>query len=196
MSGALTTLPNTLTVEPIVMAEHLWSGQAGKGSVDVTFPFVNPLDNIPVNDNGTSTFPGEWFFAATADISISSFNATTGLLQLGALVPVVETTTFDFTAKAKDTEFRAFYGVSDPLAYRPTMMAEGLSGVARHKVFFPFLARATDDSVLYRKNEVLLVVVSRWAELDAENTVRFVDTNNRTCAAIYRTRNLLIMVGE
>lgn len=196
MSGVLSTLPNTLTVEPLVMAENVWTGQTGKGSVDVTFPFVNPLDNVPVNDNSTSTYPGEWYFAATADISISSFNATTGLLNLHSLVPAIGTTEFSFTSKAKDVEFRAFYGVADPLAYRPTVMAEGLSGVARHKVFFPFLARATEDTTLYRKGEVLLVVISRWAELDAENTVRFTDVDNRTCAGIYRTRNLLIMVGE
>jgi hypothetical protein len=51
---------------------------------------------------------------------------------------------------------------------------------------------------LFRRSELLLVVLSRFAELDDDNTVRFVDPaeDNRTCAAVYRTRNLLLTVGD
>jgi len=63
-------------------------------------------------------------------------------------------------------------------------------------VFTPFLARATEDNLLFRKDEVLLLVLSRWAELDAENTVRFTDTDNRTCVGVYRTRSLLVLAGD
>ena len=196
MSGALSTLPNTLLVEPLVMAEGVWTGTVGKGSSEESFPWANPLDPLPVNDGGTAAFTGEWFFAATADVSIEGFEASTGLLSLRTLVPAASNAPYTFTSKARDVEFRAYYGIADPTAYRPTIMAQGLSGVSRHKVFVPFLARAIEDSVLYRKNEVLLIVLSRFAELDAENTVRFTDANNRTCAGVYRTRNLLITVGE
>jgi hypothetical protein len=64
------------------------------------------------------------------------------------------------------------------------------------------LVRALEDvpnaanGLLYRKDELLLVVVSRFAELDEENTVRFVDTDNRTAAAVYRSRNLLLVAGR
>lgn len=194
-SGALAELPNTLTVEPLIMASNLWTGSVGKGSTDESFPFTSPLENIPVNDDGTSTYVGEWQFAATADISIGDFDASTGLLNLHTLVPGVMTDNLAFTTKARDTEFRAFYGFCDPAAYRPTVMAQPLSEVARHKVMTPFLARATADSVLYRKNEVLLLVLTRWAELDADNTIRFVDTDNRTCVGVYRTINMLVTVG-
>lgn len=196
MSGALTTLPDPLVVQPLVMAENLWTGQVSKGSVDASYPFVNPLDNIPVNDNSTSTYPGEWYFTCTGDISINSFDATTGMLNLHGLVPAINTSEMSFNTTAKDIEFRSFYSLADTNAYRPTMMAEGLSGVARHKVFFPFLAKATEDTVLFRKNEVLLLVVSRWAELDANNTVIFTDTDNRACVGVYRTRNNLIMIED
>ena len=57
-------------------------------------------------------------------------------------------------------------------------------------------AKGVDGGILFRKNELVLVVLSRFAELDEENSVRFVDTNNRTCAAVYRTRNLLLTVGD
>jgi len=194
MSGALTTMPDPLTVEPLVMSRALWTGQVGMGSVDLPFPYSAPLDQIAVNDNGTATFPGEWYFAATASISIDDFNAETGLLNLHSFVPVDGTTAFTFDTTGKDLEFRAFYEAADTTAYRPTMFSQELSGVVRHKVCTPFLARITADSVLYRKNEVVLVVLSRWAQLDADNTVRFADTDNRGAAAIYRTRNHLIIV--
>ena len=55
----------------------------------------------------------------------------------------------------------------------------------------------TSNGLLFRKDELVLVVVSRYAELDEENTVRFTDplVDNRTSAAVYRTRNLLLTVG-
>ena len=196
MAGALTTLPDPLTVEPLVMSSDMWTGQTSKGSVELPFPFTSPMDPIAVNDDGTATFPGEWYFAATASISINDFDATSGLLNLHTLVPAVETDSFTFSSTQKDAEFRAFYEISDPTAYRPTVFSQNLSGVVRHKVFMPFLARVTADSVLFRQNEVMLVIVSRFAELDAENTIRFTDANNRTCVAIYRTRNLLIVAGD
>ena len=101
-----------------------------------------------------------------------------------------------------DAEFRAYYPYVDETEYRPTVMAQPLFGAVRHKVLFPILARATEDipnaggGLLYREDEVLLVVLTRFAALDEENTVRFVDVDNETCAGIYRTRNLLLVVGR
>jgi len=72
-----------------------------------------------------------------------------------------------------------------------------LSGPSVHKVWLPFLAYATDDSVLWRKNEVLLIVLTRYAELDQDNTVQFIDTAPQTTsAAIYRTRGLLLLANQ
>lgn len=195
MSGGLSTLPATLSVTPLAISAHLWAGQTGLGSGVSPFPFASPLEVIPVNDGGTSTFPGEWHFQASADISTTGLNASTGMLSLQGLVPGVLTGRFTFTGKSKDVEFRAFYEMADTSTYRPTIMATGLSDVSRHKVFIPLLAKAVEDTVLYRKGEVLLIVLSRWAELDAENSIRFVDVDNRTCAALYRTQNLLLCVG-
>jgi hypothetical protein len=195
-SGALSTMPDPMVVEPLAMSKGVWSGQTGKGSVDLPFPYTNPLDYIAMNDDGTSSFTGEWYFAATASVSVADFDAEVGLLNLHAFVPMDGSNTISFQNKAKDVEFRSFYELSDPGAYRPTVMTQPLSSAARHKAFFPFLARATADSVLYRKNEVLLVVISRFVELGDDNNVIFTDTNNRAAAAIYRTRNLLILVGE
>ena len=57
-------------------------------------------------------------------------------------------------------------------------------------------AQATEDNVFFRKGEVLLVVVTRYALLDGDNVVRFTDTDNESCAAVYRTRGLLLLASE
>lgn len=190
-------LPLTLRVEPLLMSENLWTGQCGMGTLDVPFPYYAPLDQIPVNDDLTSTFQGEWQFSAPAEISTSDFDAETGLLNLHCMIPSDETIDFSFGGVTHpprtDSEFRAYYDFADDQTYRPTAIAQPLSGAVRHKVFIPFLARAKEESTLFRRNEVLLIVLTRWADKDAENSVKFTDSNNRSCAALYRTRRLLIV---
>jgi hypothetical protein len=58
------------------------------------------------------------------------------------------------------------------------------------------LARASADSTLYRKGEVLLIVVSRFALLQNNNLVAFTDSSNTACAALYRTRGCLLLASE
>jgi hypothetical protein len=190
------SLPASLTVRPLVMSKDLWTGSVGPGSVDVPFPYTVPMDHIPVNaDVPIGDFPGEWYFASTAEISVDDFSADTGLLNLHAMVPVDSTDAMTFTSADTDIEFRSHYKVSDPASYRPAIFAQPLSNIQRHKVWAPFLAVATEDGDLWRKNEVLLMVITRFAELDDENTVRFVDTGNTSCVAVYRTRGLILMAG-
>ena len=194
-------LPTTLTVTPLVMSHELWSGTVGMGSVELPYPYIAPLDQIPIKDDDFGMEVKEWYFMATAQVSISDFNAETGLLNLHTFVPPDGTNDFNFNIGAPhvtqvDGEFRSYYHLSDPTAYRPTAYAQNFSGVLRHKCFLPFLAKATQDTRLFRKGEVLLMVISRWAELDGENNVVFSEDDNRTCVALYRTKNLLILSGD
>jgi hypothetical protein len=131
-----------------------------------------------------------------AKISVGDFDAATGLLNLHQMVPVDPNSDLSFSSRAWDHEFRGHYRVSDVNSYRPTAMAQPLSGVATHKVFFPFLAQTSADNVYFRKGEVVLVVVSRYALLDGDNVVRFTDSGTDTCAAVYRTRGLLLLASE
>jgi len=200
-------LPTELHVEPLLMGANVWSGQVGMGSVDLAFPYIAPLDQIPIKDQMVTT--QEWYFCATANITVDDFNAETGLLALHPFVPADGQNVLTFGGPnnwekpTKDLEFRAYYPFADDTTYRPTIMSQPLFGGTRHKVFAPILARATEDvpgvegGLLFRKNELLLIVLSRFAELDDDNTVRFIDPpeDNRTCAALYRTRNLLLIVG-
>jgi hypothetical protein len=203
------TLPTTLRVEPLAIGTP-WTGQIGMGSVDLPYPYEAPLDQIPLVDGLTPTTTKEWYFSASANVSVGDFEAATGMLNLHPFVQgdIQDTLTLGGTAVGQpptvDAEFRAHYPYADEDAYRPTIMAQPLSGATRHKVWAPLLCRATEDSpgvsggLLFRRSELLLVVLSRFAELDDDNTVRFVDPaeDNRTCAAVYRTRNLLLTVGD
>jgi hypothetical protein len=207
-TGAVGPLPSTLEVEPLYVSPNVWTGQVGMGSVELPFPYFAPLDQLPVNDGQTETipppdvFPGEYYFAATANISIDDFDAEVGTLALHALVPpegsiqwtIGGTPTTD--EPFKDIEFRAVYPVINRSGHRPTGMAQGMSNVVRHKVFQPTLVRAKQDSVLFRKDEVLLLVVTRWAVLDANNDLSFADSGGNTGVGVFRTKNLLMVAGN
>jgi len=202
------TMPETLRVEPLCISENIWTGQVGMGSLDLAYPYESPLDQVPIND-GSSPTTEEWYFTATGTVTIDDFDASTGLLALHSFVQADGQEVWEFGGPApgeqprKDAEFRSYYPYADDTAYRPTIMSQPLFGAVRHKVLVPVLARATEDvpnvsgGLLYRKDELLLVVLSRFAELDDENTVRFTDpaVDNRTSAAVYRTRNMLMVVG-
>ena len=192
--------PVPLTVQPLVMSRHLWTNISSVGSTELPFPYTNPSDPIAVNGDlttgGTPAFPGEWALMSLAKISVGDFDADAGLLNLHQMVPVDPNSNFTFSDLDWDTDFRAHFKMSAASAYRPTAMAQPLSGVATHKVWLPFLAQASEDSVFFRRGEVLLVVVSRYALLDGDNVVRFTDTDNATCAAVYRTRGLLLLATE
>lgn len=208
-------IPTVLRVEPLAMADQTWTGQVGMGSVDLPYPYIAPLDPIPIND-GTAPNPSfiagttfEWFFAATADISVGDFNAGTGLLSLHNFVTVDGSAVLEFGGAltgqfpVKDAEFRAFYPFVGLNAYRPTTMAQPHTGSVRHKNFTSILGRVTENifgipsgGLLFRKNEVVLVVVSRLGELDEENEVVFQIAGNRTCAGVFKTRSLLVVNGD
>lgn len=201
--AGLTSLPEDITVEPLVMSRDLWTNTVSVGSVDVPFPYLNPSDQIPVNnDTPAADFPGEWVLQATADISVMDFDADVGLLNLHQMVAVDGTQEFTFRMPDMDTEFRSHYKVSDTGSYRPTAMTQPLSGVSTHKVSFPFLARVKSGldgvpgATMWRENEVLLLVVTRYAVLDENNTIRFTETDNRTCVGVYRTQGMTILASE
>lgn len=186
-----TILPTNMTIEVLASSRHIWTGQVGSGGVERPYPYAAPLDQIPVNQ-GSSTFSGEWDFAATANISIDDFSATVGNLTLQPMILMDITENLTFSNPDKDSEFRLFFPDVDVNSYHPTSLAQNMSGVVSHKVWVPFIVRATEDTLAFRKNELLLMIISRWAELDKENTIRFVDSDNTTCASFFRTKSQLL----
>lgn len=200
-------LPPTLKVIPLLVNPALWSGQVGMGSESLPYPYVAPLDQIPINDGGADTTK-EWFFAASSRISVSDFDADSGILSLHPMIPADETQEWSIGGPTgpenpkKDGEFRAYYPVISTDTYRPALFTQPLSFPTRHKVFVPVLAKVAETTtgaqggVWLRKDEVILLVISRFASLDDDNTVRFVDSNNTAAISIYKTKGLLVSTGE
>ena len=192
--GAMAAMPDPVTFQVLTMLDDTWTAVAGKGSQDTPFPYLDPMDFLPVNDGGTATFPGEWYFQGNAAVSVSDFNAEAGLLRLHSFVQADANEPLVLTGKNKDVEYRSFYGAAATASgYRPSTAAQSLSGVARHKAFSAALARATVDTALYRAGEVLLLVFGEYLELSEQNAVVFPTTNSRSSVAVYRTANLLLI---
>lgn len=194
-------LPHGFAVEPIAVSNQVWTGQTGAGSVELAFPYAVPLDQIPMPD----LLPGndnEWYFAATATVAVSDFNADTGALTLHPMVSMDGTAVVTLGDAGRgtliDDEFRAYYDFVNAGGYKSTAMSQPLSGAARHKVFTTMLARPTTATRLFRPGELILLVFSRWAVLDADNKVVVADPplgNASSIVAVFRTKNLLLTAG-
>ena len=192
--GAMAVVPNNPTFQLLALLDDVWSAIAGAGSTDVSFPYANPMDFIPVNDNGTLSFPGEWYFQGSGSVSVSDFEGDTGLVRLHSFVQVDGTEPLQLDLKTKDAEYRALYTAAATAGgYRPSTAAQPLSGVARHKAFTAALAKSTVDTTLYRKGEVVLLVFSEFLELSDRNTILFPTANSRSSVSVFRTANLLLV---
>jgi hypothetical protein len=193
-SGAMAVVPNNPTFQLLALLDDVWSAVAGAGSSDVSFPYANPMDFIPVNDSGTLSFPGEWYFQGSGSVSVSDFEGDTGLVRLHCFVQVDGTEPLQLDLKSKDAEYRAFYRAAATVdGYRPSTATQPLSGVARHKAFTAALAKSTVDTTLYRKGEVVLLLFSEFLELSDRNTILFPTTNSRSSVSVFRTANLLLV---
>ena len=51
---------------------------------------------------------------------------------------------------------------------------------------------ASADSTLGHKGSLFLVLLVRWAEFDAENSVKFLAANNTTVASVFRLSGNLL----
>lgn len=197
--GGSGLLPNSITVEPLGWPQNLWSCQVGVASQDRGFPYNLPCELIPTSNLSLE----ESFFMATTDITVQNFETNAGMITLNALIQSDIQGTFTFggvgagRTPMKDNEFRALYPYAANTEYRPMLSTFNLDTESRHKVFTGFLARVVEaeGSTLFRPNEVVLVVLSTYFDLDDQNTIKFQDTGNNTVAAIYKTQNNLLVSG-
>lgn len=204
VSGVMSPhLPDELVVEPLAMGKHLWAGTQDVGADTLPYPYETPLAQIPINHGTMGTAPFDWYFNCTATVALQDFDINTGLLALHPALDADGSANIQLgdgvTAPTRDQEFRAYYKGVETATYRPTVVAQPLYGGARHKAFFPFLARVATtpaNTKLWRQGEVVLVVLSRMGEMDHQNTIKFTDSDNRTAAAVYRTRGMVLTVGR
>lgn len=192
----ITLVPPALTLIPLAISEKMWSIQTGAGSSDDSFPYVSPSVQIGVAPSIVD-FTDESSLQASAFVSLHDFSINSGLVSLPTHLPVDANSEIRLTTPVLDTEGRVVYTLSEAGVYAPSAYAKNLSELAQHKNALPILAKVKEDSTLYRAGEIVLVVVSRLSEPISEvgaegNHVALSDTESRTAACVYRTKNLLL----
>jgi hypothetical protein len=125
-------------------------------------------------------------------VSIADFSASTGFLQIPTLVPAVpnpQSLTFLRNGGDVDIEGRSYFK-EVPAGYIPSAFGQPLSDSKRHKNILPMIAELAADGPVGPKGTLLIVLLSRWADFDADNKVGF-DPNlgmNFTSASVYRVK--------
>jgi hypothetical protein len=191
-----TLVPTTLTLEPLVISESLWSIQAGAGSSDESFPYASPSVQIGVSPS-ISEYNDEGSLQASSFVSLHDFSINSGLVSLPTHLPIDSNSEIVLKSPQLDQEARVVYTLSEAGIYAPSAYSKNLLESAQHKNAVPLLARVKEGSTLYRKGEVVLVVISRLSEPltsagSEGNYVALSSSASRTIACVYRTKNLLV----
>lgn len=181
-------LGTSVTMVPRWISPHLYCITSGSGSQGEGYPY--PFAYVQTGGilkDGTS-WSGEHELDGSPEISVADFNAATGFLKLNTYVPYVpapEAVTFTRNLSDTDIEGRT-YLPSVPVGYAPNAFAQSLSNGRVHKVVLPAVMELAADTTLDRKGTLFLVLLTRWANFDAENSVKFLTANNTTTAAVFR----------
>ena len=196
-------LPSSLSVLPRSIASSLYSMTVGSGSQDEAYPY--PVGFAQAGGvktaSGDPAFSGDYELLARSHISITDFDADTGLLKLPTFIGVaVPPTTFMLTRGVLDVdiEARTYYSNAmegtGPDAYQLNAYAQDLSELKRHKVVLPMLIEMPGTTQAGKTGQLALMLLTRWANFDANNGVYF-DSNptaNTTTASIYRLRGNIL----
>lgn len=182
----------TLDVQPVLIGSHMWVGTGSSGSHTLGFPHEAGMQQIPVSNEAALLFNGEHDLDAPGPISITGFDALTSCLQVPVMVPMTmpDTITLSgpFATDVEQEERMGHYIGAEANGYKPTALATPLSSSVRHKCFLPMLVQTREDTDYARRGELLLVIFSNYIDSTTENTIAFLDTDNTSCAAIYRLK--------
>jgi hypothetical protein len=190
-------LPSTLTVNPRLIAQQLYTLTAGSGSDGDAYPFPTQyVQTGGVYPSTGGTFSGDHELDGNLRVSVTTLFADTGFMQLGVqlpLGPAPEGFGFIRSGGNVDIEGRSFYPASST-SYQPFALAQPLSDPKRHKNMLPILAQLTQDTPFGFKGQLVLLLLSRWAPFDDSNSVMFVSNlvSNTTSASVYRLKGNLL----
>jgi len=181
-------LGTSLKLIPRWISPYLYTITTGSGSQGEGYPYPQAYVQIGGIIKSVGSFGGEYELDGSEQIYTSTFNASTGFLKVPAYIPYVpdpEMVEFTRSPSDADVEDRTFF--SGFLAgYQPNAFGPPLSDARVHKVVLPSLMETAEDGTVGKKGTLLLVNLVRWAEFDAENSVKALDTNNTTIASVYR----------
>jgi len=192
-------LPSPLAITPRCVSPHLHTLTVGSGSPDEAYPF--PMGYVQaggVKVAAGDLFTGDHELDATAHTTVANFDADTGWMRLPSYIPMVAPAdglvlTRPGGSGEVDAESRTYYSTV-AAGYQPNAFAQNLSDPKKHKVFLPILCELASDSGVGKRNQLVLVLLTRWAAFDAVNGVFFDTTaaSNTTTASVYRLRGNLL----
>lgn len=193
-SGVLGT---SLQLTPRVAPNTLYILTAGSGSDGEAYPFPTQYVQVGgVYPSSSGSFTGDHEMDGDLRVSTPSVYVDTGFMQLTTNLPVVpspEAFTFTRSSMNVDAEGRSFFPTISG-NYKPFALGEVLSDAKKHKNVLPILCELTVDGPVGQKGQLVLVVLSRWAEFDDTNSILF-DPNaadNTTTASVYRLKGNLL----
>lgn len=176
----------SITLEPIYISKSMYVIQTSKGSLSQAYPYPNASDMVGIHSDLDIN---EWDFRTNAQISINDFNINAGMLVLNNMMPIDQNTNLTITTKTTSTEGHTIY--TSASGYLPVTYASPMTSEVQHKNVIPMLCKATSDTTYFRKGEIVLVLISRYAELDTENKITL--GSEYTVASVYNTKNRLII---
>ncbi len=180
-------LGTSKTFIPRWISPALYTMTCGSASNDEAYPYPQGYVQIPAKTGSGPSYAGDFELDGSASVAIADYSADTGFLKLPAYVPYVPSpydVTFSRTLGSADIEGRTFFD-SVTSGYLPNAFATPFPEARRHKVVLPCVMELATDSSLGSKGELFLVTLQRWAT-DAENSVKFLPSNNATVSAVYR----------
>jgi hypothetical protein len=167
------------------------AGSASQGEA-YPFPYAYVQTGGVIKDG--STWAGEHELDGSVDMFIADFNAATAFVKVPAFIPYApapDGVTFTRGLGDTDIEGRSYFPTASA-GYKPNAFAQNLSNERVHKVVLPSIMEAAADTTFGPKGSLLLVLLVRWAQFDAENSVKFLSSNNTTTASIFRVAGNLI----
>lgn len=190
-------LGTSIQLIPKFVGPSLYVLTTGSGSQDEGYPFPYAyVQTGGVYPTSVGLYTGEAELSARADIAVTEFNASTGLLRLPVFVPMVanpESFGFGRSLGDIDIEGRSFFKTSTG-GYIPNAYAQELSDPKRHKDILPVLCELAADSSLGHRGQLVLVLLLRYAVFDSIDGVFFNPdlTQNTTVASVFRIKGNLL----
>lgn len=188
------SLGTTQTLIPRWISPHLYTLTCGSGSQGEAFPYPYAYTQTGGALKSVGMWSGEHELDGDSKVYVSEFNASSGFLKIPAFVPYVpasDQVTFNRVSGDVDIENRTYFP-SFAAGYVPSAFGQPLADERVHKVFLPTIMEAESDSSLGKKGSLYLVLFVRWANFDAENSIKFLTSNNTTVASVFRVSGHLL----
>ena len=197
--------PTSLSVRILSASDRIESLQYGPGSSTQGYPYAVPYEQLGVNPEATG-YTTDDQIQGSLNAGVGNFTVSTGALSLPSLVPMDTTLTLEIggvgNAPVLDVEGRTVYPMVGS-AYLPGVFAQSLSSYVLHKNALPMLVEVLEDSDMYRKGEVLIVVLTRISGASgstgitptSENQITVSENDLRSAICVFRTQGNLL-AGE